>query len=77
MSAVTYIDPTAVDILRDIVSDFGQISVPVYITSCSAMVFDRIQKCDLLQKGKLTFTIFATIHDAVHFAQQEVASKSL
>ncbi|XP_011498116.1 PREDICTED: solute carrier family 26 member 10-like [Ceratosolen solmsi marchali] len=76
MSAVSKIDSSGVRALRDIVADFSQIDVHVYLAACSGIVFDMIQKCDLLEKGELTCIIFATVHDAVYFVQREHMSKS-
>ena len=76
MSAVTYIDATGVAMLRELVHDFGQIDVPLYLAACSAAVYDQIGKCELIQKGELTFVIFATVHDAVFYAQRDIVTKS-
>jgi solute carrier family 26 protein len=76
MSAVSKIDSSGVKTLRDIVAEFAQIDVPVYLAACPGIVFDMIHKCDVLEKGDLTFVIFATVHDAVCFVQREHMSKS-
>lgn len=76
MSAVSKIDSTGVNALREIVAEYSQIDIPVYLAGCSPLVYDKIQTCDQLQMGGLTFVIFATIHDAVFFAQRDLASKS-
>ncbi|XP_033215151.1 solute carrier family 26 member 6-like [Belonocnema kinseyi] len=70
MSALTYIDPTGVKALREIVEEFAQIEIPVYLAACSVSVFDNIQKCDLYEKGISSFRIFATIHDAVFYSER-------
>ena len=72
MSALTYIDPTGVKALREIVEEFAQIEIPVYLAACSVSVFDNIQKCDLYEKRKSSFRIFATIHDAVFYTQRPI-----
>ncbi|OXU22031.1 hypothetical protein TSAR_012510 [Trichomalopsis sarcophagae] len=76
MSAVSKIDSSGVVTLREVVADFAQIDIPVYLAACSALVYDKIQKCDMFEKGELSFMIFATVHDAVFFAQRELVSKS-
>lgn len=76
MSAVSKIDPGGVATLRDVVTEFSQIDVPVYLAACSPIVFDKIYKCDLLEKNQLTFMIFATVHDAVFYAQRELVTKT-
>lgn len=76
MSAVSKIDPGGVSTLRDVVAEFFQIDVPVYLAACSPIVFDKIQKCDMLEKNELTFMIFATVHDAVFYAQRELVIKT-
>lgn len=77
MSALTYIDPTGVKTLRDIVDEYCQIEIPVYLAACTVSVFDNIQKCDIYEKGKPSFRIFATIHDAVFYSQQEHSQRPL
>lgn len=76
MSAVSSVDATGVAALRDVVLDFSSINVPVYLASCSGPVYDLVYECDRLDKGELGFTIFATIHDAVFFAQRELCYKT-
>ena len=76
MSAVSRIDASGVRALRETVAEFGSIDVPVYLAACSGPVFDRIHKCELLEHGEFGFMVFATVHDAVFFAQRELLAKS-
>ncbi|XP_043479586.1 solute carrier family 26 member 6-like [Leptopilina heterotoma] len=77
MSSLTYTDPTGVKTLRDIVEEYSQIKIPVYFAACTVSVFDNIQKCDIYEKGKPSFRIFATIHDAVFYSQQVHSQRPL
>ncbi|XP_014203830.1 solute carrier family 26 member 10 isoform X2 [Copidosoma floridanum] len=72
MSAVSSIDSAGVAALHDVVSEFASIDVPVYLAGCLGSVYDLIHKCDILKIGELGFTVFATVHDAVFFAQREL-----
>ncbi|KAF2888237.1 hypothetical protein ILUMI_17936 [Ignelater luminosus] len=68
-AALTYIDPSGVEMLRQIIQNFNQLGIAVYITACSGPVFETLQRCDKYEKKDGKFIIFPTIHDAVLFAQ--------
>ncbi|XP_058805489.1 solute carrier family 26 member 6-like isoform X2 [Phymastichus coffea] len=76
VGAVSKIDSSGVHALREIVADFAQIDISVYLAACSPLVYDKIQRCDQLEMGQLTFVVFATVHDAVFYAKRELMSKS-
>ena len=77
MSAVNYIDPTGVKALREVVEEFAEIQISIYLAACSVTVFDNIKKCDLYEKANSSFRMFATIHDAVFYSQQEHSQRPL
>ncbi|KAL7289257.1 hypothetical protein TKK_0017194 [Trichogramma kaykai] len=75
MSAVTHLDSAGVSALREIRDDYAQLEIPVYISACSPLVYDVIYKCEVLKKKDMSFVIFATVHDAVFYAQRELVTK--
>ena len=91
-SAVTFVDPSAVDVLRQLQSDLAKLDVVVYFAACSGEfgpvrppyltllpgpVFEKFLVCDRYQKKESQFNIFPTIHDAVLFAQSHVLRTKL
>ncbi|KAJ8683173.1 hypothetical protein QAD02_018965 [Eretmocerus hayati] len=76
MSAVSRIDASGVSALRELILEFEQIDVPVYLAACPPLVFDKILRCEKLEKTQLGFVVFATLHDAVAFAQRELVAKT-
>ncbi|XP_063926754.1 solute carrier family 26 member 6-like isoform X3 [Zophobas morio] len=76
-SAVTFVDPSAVDVLRQLQSDLAKLDVVVYFAACSGPVFEKFLVCDRYQKKESQFNIFPTIHDAVLFAQSHVLRTKL
>ena len=77
MSAVSTIDASGVTAIREVVADFAQIDIPVYLANCSVIVYDVIHKCNKLDKAEDPFTTFATVHDAIFYAQRELVSKNV
>ncbi|XP_012269237.2 solute carrier family 26 member 6-like isoform X2 [Athalia rosae] len=72
LSALSYVDPTGINTLKFLASEFEKIEVPIYLAGCSGPVFEQIVKCDLLDKTNPRFKIFAAVHDAVSFTQHEL-----
>ncbi|XP_043674844.1 prestin-like [Vespula pensylvanica] len=69
-SAVTYIDPAGVKTLKNLINEYNDIDVSVFITGSCGPVYETMNKCNLLESNDHTFGLFPTIADAVHFAQQ-------
>ncbi|XP_043488517.1 sulfate transporter-like [Polistes fuscatus] len=70
-SAVVYIDPAGVNILKNLINEYNEINVSVYITGSCGPVYEMMTKCNLLESNDHTFGLFPTISDAVHFAQHQ------
>ncbi|XP_069694459.1 prestin-like [Periplaneta americana] len=66
-SALSYIDPSAVTLLRLLNEDFNKIDITIFLAGISGPVYEKLQKCGLL--SETTLKTFPTIHDAVIFAQ--------
>lgn len=75
LSAVSYIDPSSVNMLHSIISDYARIEVPLYLAGCSSPVYETIKKCDTYTYGELSMKIFATIQDALVYARKEIFSR--
>ena len=75
MSALSYVDPSGINVLHSIADEYATIDVNVYLAACSWPVFERILKCDKYAKGEHSFRIFATIHDAVTYSLDEFTAR--
>ncbi|RZC35028.1 Sulfate transp and/or STAS domain containing protein, partial [Asbolus verrucosus] len=71
-SALTFVDPSGVDQLRQLQSDYAKLDIAMYIAACSGPVYEKFVICDQEEKIESKFMIFPTIHDAVLFAQSNV-----
>lgn len=71
-SALTYVDPSGVQQLRQLKSDYGQLNIELYIAGCSGPVYETFKKCDKWEGKQSKFMIFPTVHDAVLYAQSNV-----
>lgn len=72
MSALSYIDPSGIKTLRFLAAEFEKIDVPIHLSGCSGPVFEQIAKCDLFEKREPSFKIFAAVHDAVSYTQDDL-----
>ncbi|XP_063071724.1 solute carrier family 26 member 6, like [Engraulis encrasicolus] len=65
LSTANFIDTVAIKLMRNVVKDFGEIDIHVYIAGCQATVVEDLELggffSDAISKGRL----FATVHDAV------------
>ncbi|XP_011873653.1 PREDICTED: solute carrier family 26 member 6-like isoform X2 [Vollenhovia emeryi] len=75
MSALSYIDPSSVQVLHVIVDEFTQVNVEFYFVNCPSPIFETIKKCDLYVYGTMPLKIFATIQDAIVYFQNEITSR--
>jgi len=75
MSALSYIDPSSIQVLHVIVEEFTQVNIEFYFVNCPSPIFETIKKCDLYVYGIMSLKIFATIQDAITYFQNEIASR--
>ncbi|KAL2716479.1 prestin isoform X1 [Vespula squamosa] len=75
MSAVSYIDPTGVNVIHAVASEFTEIQIHFYLASCSGPIFEMIKKCEMYTYKELSFKIFATIEDAVSYSRSALLSR--
>ncbi|XP_018303628.1 solute carrier family 26 member 10 isoform X2 [Mycetomoellerius zeteki] len=75
MSALSYIDPSSVQVLHVIVEEFTQMNIKFYFVNCPSPIFETVKKCDLYVYGTMSLKIFATIQDAIAHFQNEIASR--
>ncbi|KMQ92247.1 solute carrier family 26 member 6-like isoform x1 protein [Lasius niger] len=75
MSALSYIDPSSVQMLHLIVEEFTQVNIKFYFVNCPSPIFEMIKKCDLYIYGELSLKIFATIQDAIAYFRNEDSSR--
>lgn len=75
LSGMTNIDPTGINALRFLVSEYEKIQVPVYLCDCSGLIYDKIEKVESYSKDATPMKILATIHDAVTYAQNQIFTK--
>ncbi|CAH0548531.1 unnamed protein product [Brassicogethes aeneus] len=68
-SCLSYIDPSGVELLRQLQSDYKKLNITLYLVNLSGPVFEVIQKCDKTLELDSKFIIFPTIHDAVLYTQ--------
>ncbi|XP_024869942.1 solute carrier family 26 member 10 [Temnothorax curvispinosus] len=75
MSALSYIDPSSVQVLHVIVEEFTRVNIEFYFVNCPSPIFETIKKCDLYIYGTMSLKIFATIQDAIAYFQNEITSR--
>lgn len=71
-SALTYVDPSGVQFLRQLKSDYNQLNIELYIAGCSGPVYETFKKCDKWEGKQSKFMIYPTVHDAVLYAQAHI-----
>ncbi|XP_076248256.1 prestin isoform X2 [Calliopsis andreniformis] len=75
-SAVSHIDLAGATTLGNLINEYCEIDISVYVTSCSGPVYEMMRKCNLSEyKGGL-FAVFPTVADAVHFAKCNIELSS-
>ncbi|XP_036146062.1 solute carrier family 26 member 6 isoform X2 [Monomorium pharaonis] len=75
MSALSYIDPSSVQVLHAVVEEFAQVDIDFCFVNCPSPIFETIKKCDLYIYGMMSLKIFATIQDAIVYFQNETTSR--
>ncbi|XP_017779583.1 PREDICTED: solute carrier family 26 member 6-like [Nicrophorus vespilloides] len=75
-SALSYIDPSGVTMLKLLSQEFERIEIPVYIAGCSEPVYETMSKCDLFNDKSMIYKIFPTVHDAVQFGSSTFQGSS-
>ncbi|XP_029679419.1 solute carrier family 26 member 10-like isoform X2 [Formica exsecta] len=69
-TALSHVDLAGANAMRNIVNEYSDIGVSVYITGCSGPVYETMRKCSLVEHNdNHFFAMFPTIADAVHFAR--------
>ncbi|XP_066582584.1 prestin isoform X2 [Prorops nasuta] len=75
MSAISYIDPSSVNVLQSIIGEYAKLQIQFYLANCPSPIFETVKKCNVYVCGELTFKVFATIHDAVTYTKNELFSR--
>ncbi|XP_053971108.1 solute carrier family 26 member 10-like isoform X2 [Hylaeus volcanicus] len=76
-TAVSHIDLAGATTLRNLINEYVEADVSVYIAGCSGPVYEMTRKCGLPEcKGDL-FAMFPTVSDAVHFAKCNLEPSSI
>ncbi|KAL4630676.1 solute carrier family 26 member 6-like [Arapaima gigas] len=65
LSPANFIDTVAIKTMKNIIQDFGEIDVDVYIAGCQATVVEQLEQGDFFNDSITKGHLFATIHDAV------------
>lgn len=60
-SALTYIDPSSVTMLTNLINDFTKLSVKVTLTGCSCKIYETL----IISEFSHMHILYPTIHDAV------------
>ncbi|XP_036140086.1 solute carrier family 26 member 10 isoform X2 [Monomorium pharaonis] len=69
-TALSHIDLAGANVLRNIVDEYCNIDVSIYIAGCSGPVYEMMRKFDLtVYNENHFFAMFPTVADAVHFAR--------
>lgn len=68
-TGLSHIDPAGATTLGNLINEYCDIDIPVYVTGCSGPVYEMMRKCNLFEYKSGLFAVFPTIADAVHFAR--------
>ncbi|XP_041944228.1 solute carrier family 26 member 6, like [Alosa sapidissima] len=69
LSTVNFIDTVAIKLMKNIVHDFGEIDIDVYMAGCQATVVDEMECGGFFSDSMTKERLFATVHDAVLYCQ--------
>lgn len=70
-SAVTYIDPAGVSLLKSLSNDFRRVKIEFLIAGCTCRVFDVMTKCGFNSE---ICPIIPSVHEAVEYAKNVLLS---
>ncbi|KOC67065.1 Prestin [Habropoda laboriosa] len=68
-SALSHMDLAGATTLGNLINEYCEIDIPVYVTGCSGPVYEMMRKCNLLEYKSGQFAMFPTVADAVHYAK--------
>ncbi|XP_022902942.2 prestin-like isoform X1 [Onthophagus taurus] len=68
-SAITYVDPSGGDLLRDLSKTYEKLGIRFYVATCSGPIYETLKKCEKYDEKEGSLELFPTIHDAVLYAQ--------
>uniref|UniRef100_A0A336MP87 CSON003030 protein n=1 Tax=Culicoides sonorensis TaxID=179676 RepID=A0A336MP87_CULSO len=71
-SALSYIDSSGVSFLKTLVNDYNKQSISVFIGGSSCPVYEMMMKCGIAEMKSDKFKLFATVHDAVTYALDQM-----
>nr|7V73_A Chain A, Prestin [Homo sapiens]7V74_A Chain A, prestin [Homo sapiens]7V75_A Chain A, prestin [Homo sapiens] len=72
-SAVSFVDTVGVKTLKEIVKEYREIGVQVYLAGCNASVVEKLERGGFFDDGITKEHLFLSVHDAVLFAQARKA----
>ncbi|XP_060100524.1 chloride anion exchanger [Heteronotia binoei] len=77
-SAVSFLDVSAVRVLRETLKEFIRIDVDVYIVGAHDGLLDKLERCAFFDDEVKSSMFFLTVHDAVLFilVQKDIATSS-
>ncbi|XP_003707668.2 prestin isoform X2 [Megachile rotundata] len=69
LSALTHMDLAGATTLGNLISEYCDMNIAVYVAGCSGPVYEMMRKCNLTEYGGSLYSMFPTVADAVHFAR--------
>ncbi|XP_062862352.1 solute carrier family 26 member 3, tandem duplicate 2 [Trichomycterus rosablanca] len=69
-SAVSFLDISALKVLKTALKEFVRIDVEVYIVACDSYIIEKLKSCKFFDNEITTSIFFLTIHDAMLHIQQ-------
>ncbi|XP_078042909.1 prestin isoform X2 [Augochlora pura] len=68
-TAVSHMDPAAATTLGNLIDEYSDADVFVYVAGCTGPVYEMMRKCNLTECRGGLFAVFPTVADAVNFAR--------
>ena len=62
-TALSFVDPSAVTMLKQLFVEFGKLNIKVMIAGCSVPVYEVLRKCEFVDEN--VNLLFPSVHDAV------------
>uniref|UniRef100_A0A3B1JBR5 Solute carrier family 26 member 6 n=1 Tax=Astyanax mexicanus TaxID=7994 RepID=A0A3B1JBR5_ASTMX len=75
LSPVNFLDTVGVKTLRNIIKDYGDAGVKVFLSGCQSCVIENLETGDFFSEKITKAVIFSTVHDAVLHCQEEDTKK--